>query len=179
MYMENWKTLLLDVSNQPVDIIPWTEAMFLLVTGKADVVVDYENIPIRSEKLTFKLPSIMKLRKFFRRNTQVQFSRYNIFYRDDWKCQYCGTQCKSSDLTFDHVVPKSQGGKKTWENIVAACFTCNHSKRDRTPKQAGMKLIREPKKPKWMPKLIIRLKDNHPAEWRDYLYWNVPLEIDG
>lgn len=176
--MSNWRTLLLDVANQPVDIIPWTEAMMLLVTGKAEIICEYEDISIRSEKVTFKLPSIMKLRKYFQKRNQVTFSRSNIFIRDKWCCAYCGDKKKTSELTFDHVIPKSQGGKKTWENIVTACFDCNHKKRDRTPAQAGMKLLKEPKKPKWMPRLVIRLKDSHPQEWRDYLYWNLPLEED-
>jgi len=176
--MDHWKVLLLDVSNQPVEVIPWWKAIEYLFKGKADIVHEYDDIFLRSEKLTIKLPSIMKLRKYFRRNTKVEFSRYNIFYRDGWTCQYCGEKHKTSDLTFDHVVPKSQGGKKSWENIVTACFDCNHSKRDRTPAQAGMALIREPKKPKWMPKMVIRMNESHPVEWKDYLYWNVPLEQD-
>lgn len=174
--MDSWRTLLLDVSNKPVDIIHWTDAMVLLISGKADIVCTYDDIDIRSEKSVFKLPSILKLKKFFKKISNVQFSRYNIFLRDKFTCQYCNKKCNSSDLTFDHVIPKSQGGQKTWENIVAACFDCNHEKRNRTPQQAGMKLIKEPKKPKYMPNFALRLRDNTPSEWRDYLYWHFPLE---
>lgn len=175
----SWKTLVLDKSYQPVEIISWTEAITLLVLGKAEIVEEYEDVEIRSARLTFKLPSILRLLKSFKQRKAVKFSRYNIFYRDKWKCQYCGDKKKSEDLTFDHVIPKSRktpDSHKTWENIVAACISCNRRKGGRTPQEAGMKLLKKPVKPDWSPSMTIRLKENDPESWRNYIYWHVELE---
>src|SRR5262249_20643601 len=111
--------------------------------------------------------------------SRVKFSRYNIYVRDDFTCQYCGHKFRSEDLTFDHVVPVARGGGKSWENIVTCCVKCNHIKGGRTPEQAHMKLIRTPRAPEWLPttlKLTIGVR-SAPESWRDYLYWNA--ELDG
>jgi 5-methylcytosine-specific restriction endonuclease McrA len=108
----------------------------------------------------------------------VKFSRANIYARDDYTCQYCAKKFPSEDLTFDHVVPVARGGQKRWDNIVAACFRCNHKKGGRTPEEAGMHLIRPPSEPHWLPAFHVtfRLK-SAPESWRDYLYWNIELDI--
>ena len=81
----------------------------------------------------------------------VKFSRNNVFARDDFRCQYCGARKSARELNYDHVVPRVQGGKTVWENIVASCYDCNGMKRGRTPEQAGMKLLRAPVKPRSLP----------------------------
>ena len=111
---------------------------------------------------------------------RVRFSRLNIYARDDDTCQYCGRQLRRSDLNLDHVVPRSHGGKTSWENIVCSCITCNLRKGGRTPDQAGMKLIRKPSRPRWTPLFRGGAKGAH-REWLPFLsltdasYWNVEL----
>ena len=96
--------------------------------------------------------------------------------KDTQICQYCGRKLPVEDLSYDHVVPKSRGGKTLWNNIVTSCMVCNRKKGGRTPKEANMRLIRKPSKPKWLPALRITIGFNEvPKSWQDYLYWNVEL----
>jgi 5-methylcytosine-specific restriction endonuclease McrA len=178
--MGSWRTLLLDSGYQPIKIISWMRAVELLLSGKAEVVEEYEDIPIRSARLTLQLPSVLKLVKSFKRRKQkVKFSRYNVFYRDNWTCQYCGEKKKTEELTFDHVIPRSRKtpeSGKSWENIVTACWRCNHKKGSQTPEEAGLRLLHRPGKPTWTPQLVLRLKGNEPESWLSYMYWHMPLE---
>ena len=107
----------------------------------------------------------------------MPFSRANIYARDDHSCQYCGQVFPTADLTFDHVVPVAQGGRKDWENIVTCCISCNRRKGGRTPAEAGMHLKRAPKRPDKAPaiRITVGLK-NAPDSWRDYFYWNMELD---
>src|SRR5439155_18271978 len=94
-------------------------------------------------------------------------------------CQYCGKKFPSEDLTFDHVIPVARGGQKRWDNIVAACFRCNHRKGGRTPEEAGVRLIRPPSEPHWLPAIHVTFKlKSTPESWRAYLYWNIELDIE-
>ena len=109
----------------------------------------------------------------------MKFNRRNIFARDGNQCQYCGKKFPTSELSLDHVVPRSQGGKTTWENIVCACVDCNVRKGGRTPKQAHMTLIRKPEKPKRSPLLSMKLSQKKYLSWQSFLdnaYWNVELK---
>jgi hypothetical protein len=128
------------------------------------------------------LPAVMRLLKMVRvkdTHRAVKFSRINIFTRDGYACQYCNHKFRTEDLTFDHVVPIAKGGRKTWENIVTACWRCNNRKSGRTPDEAGMRLIRKPVKPRWNPVITITIGiRNAPESWRDYLYWNMELDDD-
>ena len=107
----------------------------------------------------------------------MPFSRANIYARDDHSCQYCGKVFATSDLTFDHVVPVAQGGRKDWENIVTCCIRCNRRKGGRTPAEAGMHLRRPPRRPEKAPaiRITVGLK-SAPDAWRDYFYWNMELD---
>ena len=113
---------------------------------------------------------------------EVRFSRLNILIRDNHTCQYCGKRNHRSELNLDHVVPRSQGGKTTWTNVVASCHPCNHHKGGRSPEQARMHLIRKPFKPESYPFSMLLTRPNIYAAWRPYLnvvdfsYWNVELE---
>ena len=112
---------------------------------------------------------------------EVRFNRRNIFVRDRSRCQYCGKVKPQRDLNLDHVMPQSRGGKSTWDNVVCACIRCNTKKGNRTPDEAGMRLIRAPKKPAGHPLLRARWMGRFPEEWRTFLdeaYWNVELEDD-
>lgn len=177
--MATWKTLLLDAGYKPLKIINWMKAIELLLSGKAEIVEVYNDIPIRSTNLTLQLPSILRLVKSFKKQKEkVKFSRYNVFYRDEWTCQYCYEKKKTEELTFDHVIPKSRrtpDSGKSWENIVTACWKCNGKKGNKTPDEAGMKLLKKPVKPSWTPQLIIKLKGTEPESWLSYIYWHVPL----
>jgi 5-methylcytosine-specific restriction endonuclease McrA len=115
------------------------------------------------------------LRRFHRARQAIRFSRANIYARDAFTCQYCGQAQPTEDLTFDHVLPRSAGGKTTWENIVTCCVPCNHGKANRTPQQAGMHLRRRPAKPRWLPSVTVNIDRRHvPEEWRPY--WNISLD---
>lgn len=176
-----WKTLLLDNSYQPINIIGWVRAVELLLAGKAEIVEEYDDIPIRSMKLEIKLPSILKLIKNHgrRKRKQVNFSRFNVFLRDQWTCQYCGDKFKTEDLTYDHVIPRSRKTEDSgtcWTNIVTACRDCNHKKGGRTPEEARMKLLKKPIQPEWTPKMTLRLKGNEPKSWLDYIYWHAEIQ---
>ena len=109
----------------------------------------------------------------------ARFRGVNIFARDGNQCQFCGKKFPTSELSLDHVVPRSQGGKTTWENIVCACVDCNVRKGGRTPKQAHMTLIRKPEKPKRSPLLSMKLSQKKYISWQSFLdsaYWNVELK---
>lgn len=171
------RVLVLDAAFEPIEVVGWARAMTLMVTGRAEVVREYDDVYIRSANDEWKLPSIIRrMRKYGKKKRKVVFSRRNIYFRDNWRCQYCRSNTAVRNLTFDHVTPKSKGGKTTWENVVTACHTCNQKKGGRTPRDAGMKLWKEPTKPKWVPVLTIRMKKGDPESWRSFLYWNVELE---
>jgi len=126
------------------------------------------------------VPRIIRLLFYDRlpRN-EVKFNRRNIFARDKNKCQYCGKRQRTSELSLDHVIPKSMGGKSVWENIVCACAKCNVKKGGRTPRQAGMTLIQKPVKPKHNPLVHIHLGHQRYRSWKQFLdhaYWSVELK---
>ena len=109
----------------------------------------------------------------------VKLNRRNLFARDQNRCQYCGRRYPTNELSLDHVIPRSQGGKNTWTNIVCACIHCNVKKGGRTPQQAHLKLISPPTKPRRSPVLTIKLSDSRYASWKqflDFAYWNVELK---
>ena len=173
--------LLLDSTYEPLKVISWMKAMTLVVTGDAEVVEESDHL-VRSVSSEWKLPSVIRQFNKFKRKGKVQFSRINIYMRDGWTCQYCRDRKQTKDLTFDHVLPRAQGGKTSWTNIVTACRACNSCKDDRTPEQAGMKLLRKPEEPKWLPaQMVIRMKVL-PKKWEPYvdmrslLYWTTELE---
>lgn len=173
------QTLVLNASYEPLKVVDWQRAITLWCRGKVEVVATYDR-EVRSVSMSFRLPSVVRLLRFVRvRQTRdtVPFTRANIYARDGYGCQYCGETFRAQDLTFDHVVPASKGGTRGWENIATACVECNARKGPRTPEEAGMRLLRQPRKP--TPTLMLRavIGVRHaPESWRDYLYWNVELE---
>ena len=170
------QVLLLNITYEPLKIINWKKAITLLMLGKVEVLEEYGR-DIHSVSFTLKLPSVVRLLMLVKRPiNQVRFSRQNIYARDKYKCQYCGQKLPVEDLSYDHVVPKSRGGKTLWNNIVTSCMVCNRKKGGRTPREANMRLIRKPSKPKWLPALRITIGFKEvPTSWQDYLYWNVEL----
>jgi len=173
------QTLLLNATYEPLKVVHWQKAMTLWCQGKVEVISVYDR-EVRSVSFSFKLPSVIRLLRYIKikRNIDyVPFSRANIYARDDHSCQYCGEVFPTSELTFDHVVPVAQGGRKDWENIVTCCISCNRRKGGRTPAEAGMHLIRVPKRPERAPAIRITVGlRNAPDSWRDYFYWNMELD---
>lgn len=172
------QTLVLNATFEPLKVVDWQRAVTLLVQGKVEVVEEHDRV-IRSVSWTFKLPSVVRLLQFVRlkRRPQVQFTRANIYQRDDYTCQYCAKQFGPEDLTFDHVKPVAYGGTRGWENIVTACEPCNRKKGARTPEEAGMTLLRRPLRPRVLaPTMKVTLGVKTPANWQSWLYWHVELE---
>jgi len=109
----------------------------------------------------------------------VKFNRRNIYARDQNRCQYCGKKFSSSELSLDHVIPRSYNGVTTWENVVCACLKCNVRKGGRTPREAGMHLVKEPVKPRFSPVIRLALSSTKYSSWKQFLdlaYWNVELK---
>jgi 5-methylcytosine-specific restriction endonuclease McrA len=177
--MQVHRTLVLSPGYEPVKVVSWQRAITLLFLGKVEVIEEYDH-DIKSTSLVIKIPAVVRLLAAIRRHKQpVKFSRVNIYGRDRYSCQFCGAKKPIAELTYDHVVPRSQGGKTTWTNIVTACEACNRKKANRTPEQAGMRLLAQPVQPKALPALVITVsKESVPDAWRDYLYWTGELEQD-
>jgi 5-methylcytosine-specific restriction endonuclease McrA len=170
------RTLLLSQGFEPIKVISWQRAITLLFLGKVEVIEEYDH-DVRSVSLVIKIPAVVRLLRAFRRHAKpVKFSRVNIYARDHYKCQYCGRRASISELTYDHVTPRSQGGRTEWTNIVTACYECNRRKGGRTPREAGMQLLAQPVQPNWVPAVTIRISMRSiPEAWRDYLYWTGDL----
>jgi 5-methylcytosine-specific restriction endonuclease McrA len=170
------QVLLLNITYEPLRIINWKKAITLLCLGKVEVIEEYSR-EIHAISFTVRLPSVVRLLYLVRKpNGPVKFSRQNIYARDRYKCQYCGGRFTTEELTYDHILPRSRGGRTAWENIVTCCIDCNRKKGGRTPREACMKLVRKPSRPKWIPSIRITVGFKEvPESWRDYLYWNVEL----
>ncbi|RPJ41395.1 MAG: HNH endonuclease [Deltaproteobacteria bacterium] len=191
--------LVLNKSFLPVQITTVRRAFCLLYAGIAKAVnAQYETFDFDSWRQVrvevnddaiglvdrmMKVPRVILLVAYDRvPKRRVRFSRHNIFARDKNACQYCGKRFATSDLNLDHVVPRSQGGITSWENVVCSCHRCNRLKGGLTPVQAGMRLISPPRKPSWTPPLNVSLKDAMRKEWVPFLdflvdmsYWNTEL----
>lgn len=167
------QTLVLDVGYQPINMVPFSRALTYLVKGKVELLESYEQ-PIHPD---WQAPAVVRLTHWVQPYVKyVRFNRQNILARDRWRCQYCGQRFSTRDLTFDHLYPKSRGGKTTWENIVACCRPCNTEKGNRTPKEANMQPLHRPVRPSWLPVFSFGLQRclNIPPEWREY--WNVEID---
>jgi 5-methylcytosine-specific restriction endonuclease McrA len=129
-----------------------------------------------------RVPRVILLLFFDRLPKQeVKFTRHNIFARDKNTCQYCGQVFDRKDLNLDHVIPRDRGGPTSWENVVCSCISCNTRKANRTPQEAGMRLIRKPKRPKWRPFVQVSFEAPCPESWKQFIdlaYWNVELGQD-
>ncbi len=171
-------TLVLDQGYVPHRIVPWQRAVALIFGRRAEVVAEYD-AEVGTVSLTFKIPSVIRLINAIpHKKRQVRFSRVNIATRDGFRCQYCNCKLSLSKLTYDHVLPRSHGGRTEWTNIVSACHDCNNKKRSLTPEKAGMKLKKKPIKPDWLPisAFHIEVGASIPDSWASYIYWNDELE---
>jgi hypothetical protein len=141
--------LLLNASEEAIGVIDWFRAVRLLMTGKATKPYNYEHVyEIKTGSGTYELPCAIVLLKYVHiPYKDLTLTKRNLYMRDEMTCQYCG--CKVSKPTIDHIIPRSRNGKNTWNNLVTCCKPCNSNKANRTPEEAGMKLIKQPGKPKY------------------------------
>jgi len=182
--LESCPALVLNADFQPLSYFPlslwhWQTVVKAVFLDRVQIVSEYDRV-IRSPSFEFRLPSVIALKKYIKPAKHPAFTRFNLFLRDRFTCQYCGgTQRNGLDLTFDHVVPRAHGGRTTWENVTTACAPCNLSKGGRTPKEADMMPMSWPYQP-----TVFQLQANGRAfppnhlheSWRDYLYWDTVLE---
>lgn len=125
---------------------------------------------IQTIKMRIRIPTVLLLREYDRVPTkEVKFNRRNVFDRDDHTCQYCGHGYNERDLNLDHVIPRDQGGRTTWENIVTSCIRCNTQKANRMPHQAGMRLLKKPTRPKWRPFVSLVDEQDPEPEWMQFI----------
>lgn len=172
--------LVLDADRRPLSYYPlslwsWHDAVKAVLQDRVDVVATYD-VAVRSHRLAVALPSVVALKTRIDRPRDPAFTRFNVFLRDRFRCQYCGS---SEDLTFDHLIPRAHGGRTTWDNIVTACAPCNLRKADKTLAEAAMHPAHWPHRP-----TLADLRDagrRFPPHflhdgWLDWLYWEAELE---
>jgi len=159
--------LLLNQNFEPITVCSVKRAILMVWNGKAEI-VETTGLFIRTVKTSFDIPSIIRLLFFANiiRKWDIQLTKQNILRRDHKICQYCGKT--DALMTLDHLIPRSLGGKDTWENLVCACSSCNNKKGDRTPQEAGMKLLRQPQKPNVRAFHFLH-KGSINAQWNTYL----------
>ena len=159
----------------PLSLWPWQDAIKAAFLDRVTIVAEYETV-VHSPSISMRLPSVVVLRDYVKPARYPAFTRFNLFLRDQFSCQYCGGQ---GEMTFDHVLPRSRGGRTTWENVVAACNRCNLKKANLTPRQARMSLHRLPRRPD-ASELQNKGRGFPPNylhdSWMDFLYWDAELE---
>jgi 5-methylcytosine-specific restriction endonuclease McrA len=162
-------TLLLDQGYQPLRVIPWQRALVMHMVGKVELVSPHD-WSIRTVSHVFPAPGVVRLLRRIRHvPPTVRFSRDNVYLRDALTCQYCGHRYAARELTLDHVLPRSRGGKTSWRNVVTACGPCNRKKGHKTPDEAEMPLRSEPSRPRRLTPRVLQLGEQSlPDAWR---YW--------
>ena len=196
MSVLNTKVLVLNRSYLPIHITVVRRALSLLYQGVAravdeqyrtfdfaswaDLAAEEDTIGLVDRAI--RVPRVILLQGYDRiPRRYVRFSRFNIYARDGNRCQYCGRQFPRAELNLDHVVPRSKGGTSVWENVVCSCHRCNRLKGGRTPAEAGMRLVRQPRRPQWTPFMTETYSLRRYKEWMPFLsavdaaYWNTEL----
>ena len=163
------------LSYYPLSLWPWQDAIKAAWLDRVDIVAEYEEV-VRSPRMQIRIPSVVVLRDYVKPLKRAAFTRFNLFLRDEFSCQYCGA---TSDLTFDHVLPRARGGRTSWENVVAACAPCNLRKGSKTLQRSGMRLRKPPRRPD--PEELRNLGRKFPPNylhesWLDFLYWDSELD---
>jgi len=197
----NSKVLVLNRSYLPIHVTSVKRGFTLLYQGVAkavdeqyrtfdfaswrDLAVEVEHERLGTVGGFIRVPRVLLLIAYERvPKRHVRFSRFNIYARDGNTCQYCGKRFARVDLNLDHVMPRSRGGISSWENVVCSCHACNRRKGGMTPEEAGMKLIRRPRRPEWTPFNFEPFSLRRYQEWLPYLntvdsaYWNTELSQD-
>ena len=163
------------LSYYPLSLWPWQDAVKAAWLDRVDIVSEYDEV-VHSPSTTIRIPSVVVLKDYVKPQKRVAFTRFNLFLRDEFKCQYCGAK---GDLTFDHVVPRAKGGITSWENVVAACSACNLRKGSKLLRQTSMELQRPPRQPEagQLMNMGRKFPPNYLHEsWMDFLYWDAELE---
>lgn len=163
------------LSYYPLSLWSWQDTIKAVFLDRVHIVAEYDHA-VKSPSFSMRLPSVVCLKSYVKPATHPAFTRFNVFLRDEFQCQYCGSP---EDLTFDHVIPRRLGGLTTWENVVAACSPCNLRKGGKLPREAGMQPLHRPCHPtvQDLHNKGRKFPPNHLHEsWMDYLYWDVELE---
>lgn len=148
--LDQYRTLVLDRAFQPLRAIGWERAITLELCERVEV-LEYYDAVIRTTREAFRLPAVIRVPSFFRRLPQrVALTRRNVLIRDGYRCQYCGLTPTLRELTIDHVMPRSRGGRSSWDNLATACGPCNRQKGNQTPEEAGMPLKTRPARPSFV-----------------------------
>ena len=178
--LEKCPALVLNADFRPLSYYPlslwcWQDAVKSVFLDRVSIVSNYER-KIRSPSFEMRLPSVIALKSFIKPSEHPNFTRFNVFLRDKFTCQYCGS---GDELTFDHLLPRSRGGKTNWNNVVTACSDCNVQKGGRLLANSGMLLQKKPFQPSTED--LHKNGKNFPPNflhesWMDYLYWDVELE---
>ncbi len=163
------------LSYYPLSLWPWQDAVKAAWLDRVDIIAEYDEVA-RSPSMEIRIPSVVVLKDFVKPQRKVAFTRFNLFLRDEFACQYCGA---TGDLTFDHVVPRAAGGVTSWENVVAACSKCNLSKGSKSLKRSGLSLRKPPRQP--AAEQLRNMGRKFPPNWLhdswlDFLYWDAELE---
>jgi len=163
------------LSYYPLSLWTWQEAVKAAFLDRVTILSEYEEV-VRSPTTEIRIPSVVVLKDYVKPQRKVAFTRFNLFLRDEFCCQYCGSR---GELTFDHVLPRARGGVTSWENVVAACSTCNLRKGSKLLKTSGMSLRKSPRKPgsEELRNMGRKFPPNHLHEaWIDFLYWDAELQ---
>jgi 5-methylcytosine-specific restriction endonuclease McrA len=164
--------LVLNASYEPINITPVRRAVVLVFKGVATT-EEEDGSYLHSARIAFRIPSVIRLREFRRIPHQSRaLSRKNILLRDRYTCQFCGHVFPASELTLDHVIPRSRGGRTDWDNLVACCHACNNRKGDRLPEEGGLKLLRTPRPfTLHTSRQLMRMMGHSDERWRKYLFY--------
>ena len=163
------------LSYYPLSLWCWQDAVKAAFMDRVDIVAEYDEY-VHSPSTRIRIPSVVVLKDYVKPQKRVAFTRFNLFLRDGFLCQYCGSK---GDLTFDHVVPRASGGVTSWENVVAACSRCNLKKGSKSLRRAGMSLRRAPRQPssEELRNSGRQFPPNYLHDsWMDFLYWDSELE---
>ena len=163
------------LSYYPLSLWCWQDAVKAAYMDRVYIVAEYDHY-VHSPTVRVRIPSVVVLKDYVKPQKRVAFTRFNLFLRDHFSCQYCGSK---GDLTFDHVVPRASGGVTSWQNVVAACSRCNLKKGSKSLKRAGMSLARKPRCPEAeeLRNAGRNFQPNYLHEsWMDFLYWDSELE---
>ena len=163
------------LSYYPLSLWTWQDAVKAAWLDRVDIVAEYDDV-VHSPSTVIKIPSVVVLKDYVKPQKRVGFTRFNLFLRDEFRCQYCG---KSGELTFDHVVPRASGGVTSWQNVVAACSPCNLRKGCKSLHHTGMNLRKPPRQPaaEELRNMGRKCPPNQLHDsWMDFLYWDAELE---
>ena len=181
--LDSCPALVLNADYRPLSYFPlslwaWQDSVKAVFLDRVNIVSEYDH-KVHSPGFEMRLPSVVALKHYVRLVRRPAFTRFNVFLRDAFRCQYCGHGFPTEILTFDHIIPRSKGGTTVWDNVVTACEPCNLRKGHRLPRESGIRPLRRPRRPS-----NFELQENGRAfppnflheSWRDFLYWDTELE---